>query len=271
MRHGHHSVARAFAFALACVLPAALIAGVIYNPITGWITAPGGATCPTPNRLYSLQEGSGTTVDDTGSDNVDGDLAGGSDTPTWTTEGLTFNSSDYVLMDSRTSVAYWTGPFTVCTAFKTPSLGGRGGLIGEFNGAGWFLTVSNNGSYSTEIFITTAGSTNREIIQWGASPATNTWYFSCIGMPANGEGSNSSVYINGAPTTVGANPTTTLSSALTYGTQELRMGTMQSTGTGFGQTVGWSAIWKTTKLTDDEIEACCVDADTAMGGVLTCP
>jgi hypothetical protein len=234
-----------------------------------------GPSFPTPTHTYLLDEGSGSTVNDSETAGNDGTFPGSSADPTWAGGGLTFASGDYVPLGSLFSLAIETAANTVCTTYSLPDTGANRSAIGEYDGDGWWLGGTVNSSHKAEFFARTSGTGNGLRVQFGGSPATSTWYHVCVALPANPTCATAGVFVNGADASSGQNcPQDNLSSDPAYSGNQARFGTQSTVGTANGQVVGVTRIWKGTQLNSTQIAAVCNADKTVMAGrsiTLQCP
>lgn len=176
---------------------------------------------------WKLDDGYADTAQDSGSSNLDGNLAGGTSCPaagacpTWTSgkidKALDFDGSDDYVEVSDNAVLDITGDFTLTAWIYPDTLGASRAIVSKRD------TSSNNGGYSItlgangEVYCqTNSGAANTNSYTANSVIAVSNWYHVAVVR----SGTTCDVYINGANKTGTYGTHTTLAannSALRFG------------------------------------------------------
>jgi hypothetical protein len=176
------------------------------------------AVKPSLTTRWKLDDGYGDTAQDTGSNNLDGNLGGGtscpaasSTCPTWTSgkidKALSFDGGDYVEVSDNAALDI-TGDFTIALWINPTTLSGVTKSILSKR-----ITTSNNGGYSLSVGIngeiycqTDSGASVTNSYTSYNVVTTSTWYH----VAAVRSGSVCDIYINGVKKTTSNGVHTTL-------------------------------------------------------------
>lgn len=229
---------------LAGLICAAGLAAAIYNPVTGWVEAPGGSY-PTPTSEYLYDEGSGATLGDSIALN---DCSTGDPSPVWETYGFytEFNAVSCGVTAHQVDLS--TEEFSFCFLGRVDT-----GIAGTFftrtEGAGDFSAVRVELSATGVLKFTGRGSGNYTLTA-DAAVDEDQWHLYCVATAAAPSASNTKLYIDGV--SVAATSAGTYAGDSTIAGQDLTLPSARVDAIR-------SAVW-TTQLSDAQVAAYCTAA-----------
>lgn len=176
---------------------------------------------------WKLDDGYADTAQDSGSSNIDGNLAGGTSCPsagacpTWTAgkidKALDFDGSDDYVEVTDSAVLDITGDFTLAAWIYPDTLGSSRAIVSKrdtsSNNGGYSLTLGGNGEVYCQ---TNSGSGTTNSYTANGAVTASAWYH----VAAVRSGTSCDVYINGAKKTNSYGTHTTLAAnnlALRFG------------------------------------------------------
>lgn len=186
---------------LAGLICAGALAAAIYNPVTGWVAAPGGGSpSPTPTYRWIFSEGSGTTVADEIASNTL-NFCTSSFAPSWTGGGgVTIGDNDCLSLSVDLDPNWATQDVAICWAGAHNGSAGRHGYLGDWDNStapdgSWFF--ASNGTRIAEVLMRGTGG-DYEVNSPSSTLTSGTYYHVCLVKPAGTNTGDLAIYVDGS-------------------------------------------------------------------------